>query len=149
MTLLVWYRREGNLSVHPIRTGTAELLFWIAVIFSNSLGTAFGDLLVDNLNLGFVEAAIICTVAILAVLALHYGQKFNDIALFWVAFIFTRPFGATFGDFLTKPLSHGGLDLGTYNAAGVSVILMVILIYWNMRNTRIPVSVRSERDIDE
>ncbi len=127
-TLAVWYKRDGNLSVDPIARTDAEITFWIAVVFSNSLGTAFGDFLVDNLGLGYMDAALICTAIIAAVLILHYTRAMNEIALFWIAFIFTRPFGATFGDFLTKPLAHGGLDLGTYNAAFVCILLMAGII---------------------
>ncbi len=103
-TLAVWYRRDGNLSVDPIQRKDAEIMFWIAVVFSNSLGTAFGDMLVDVVGLGYVNAALVCTAVIAVVLVLHYTKVMNDIALFWIAFIFTRPFGATFGDFLTKPI---------------------------------------------
>lgn len=127
-TLAVWYKRDGNLSVDPIARTDAETTFWIAVVFSNSLGTAFGDFLVDNVGLGYVDAALICTAIIVVVLILHYTRAMNEIALFWIAFIFTRPFGATFGDFLTKPLAHGGLDLGTYNAAFVCILLMAGII---------------------
>lgn len=133
VTLAVWFWSERNLSVDPIRSGRAELLFWIAVLFSNSLGTAFGDYLVDDLSLGYVAAAFVCTGVIGVVVALHYTRAINEIALFWVAFVFTRPFGASFGDFLTKPTGHGGLDLGTYNASAVSVALMGVLILLSMR----------------
>ncbi|PHP65230.1 hypothetical protein CSC94_20175 [Zhengella mangrovi] len=135
-TLAVWYWRDGNLSVDPIRRRDAEITFWIAVVFSNSLGTAFGDFLVDNAGLGYVEAALVCTAVIGLVLTLHYTRAMNDIALFWIAFIFTRPFGATFGDFLTKPVSHGGLDLGTYNASLVCLVLMTGIVLASVRNHR-------------
>jgi uncharacterized membrane-anchored protein len=132
-TLLVWYKRDGNLNVDPIIRKDAEIMFWIAVVFSNSLGTAFGDFLVDVAGLGYLSAALVCTAVIVGVLVLHYTKAMNDIALFWIAFIFTRPFGATFGDFLTKPVSHGGLNLGTYNASLVCLVLMTVLIFATMR----------------
>lgn len=128
LTLLVWYKRDGNLNVDPIVRKDAEVMFWIAVVFSNSLGTAFGDFLVDNLGLGYMNAALVCTAVIAAVMVAHYTRTMSDIALFWIAFIFTRPFGATFGDFLTKPIAHGGLDLGTYNASFVCLALMTVLV---------------------
>jgi len=135
-TLAIWYRRDGNLSVDPIRRKDAEIMFWIAVVFSNSLGTAFGDFLVDSIGFGYVEAALICTAVIGVVLTLHYTRVMNDIALFWIAFIFTRPFGATFGDFLTKPVAHGGLDLGTYNASVICLLLMGGIIFVSLRTRR-------------
>jgi uncharacterized membrane-anchored protein len=133
VTLAIWFRREGNLSVDPIVKTDAEIMFWIAVVFSNSLGTAFGDMLVDVIGLSFWQGALVTSGVIVIVLAMHYTKVVNDIALFWLAFIFTRPFGATFGDLLTKPPAKGGLDLGTYNAAGVCLLLMVGLIWWSMR----------------
>lgn len=132
-TLAVWYRRDGNLSVDPIQRKDAEIMFWIAVVFSNSLGTAFGDMLVDVVGLGYVNAALVCTAVIAVVLVLHYTKAMNDIALFWIAFIFTRPFGATFGDFLTKPLLKGGLDLGTYNASIICILLLSGIVFATMR----------------
>lgn len=132
ITLYVWRKRDGDLSVDPITRKDAEITFWIAVLFSNSLGTAFGDFLVDNLGLGYLHAAAVCTVVIVGVLVLHYARAVNEVALFWLAFIFTRPFGATFGDLLTKPLDKGGLDLGTLNASIVCVALMAGLIAYAM-----------------
>lgn len=135
-TLLVWFRREGNLEVDPITKGRVELLFWVAVVFSNALGTAFGDFLVDVAGLGYSEAALICAVVIAAVLVLHYTRAVNEVALFWIAFVFTRPFGATFGDLLTKPVAKNGFDLGTLNASMVSVVLIAALVWMSSR--RIP-----------
>jgi len=127
-TLTVWYKRSGNLSVDPIVGRKAEITFWIAVLFSNSLGTAFGDYLVDVIGLGYMQGAVVTLAVIGVVLVLHYTQALNDIALFWVAFVFTRPFGATFGDFLTKPISKGGLDLGTYWGSLASLVLIIFFV---------------------
>jgi len=128
VTLIVWYNRYKNLEVYPISERNKELLFWLAVLFSNSLGTAFGDFLSDNLGMSYLHGALVTGVIILVVVLLHYFTKLNHILLFWIAFIFTRPFGATFGDFLTKPLAKGGLELGTLNASLVSLFLMAIMI---------------------
>ncbi len=137
ISLYVWYRREGNLSVDPITRRDAEIIFWIAVLFSNSLGTAFGDFLVDNLGLGYMAAAALCTAIIAGVMVLHYTRSVNEIALFWIAFIFTRPFGATFGDLLTKPVEKGGLDLGTLNASIVCAMAMLAVIFVSTRQDRV------------
>ncbi len=125
---MVWYNKYKNLEVYPISERNKELLFWLAVLFSNSVGTAFGDFLSDNLGMSYLHGAIITGVIILTVVLLHYFTKLNHIMLFWIAFVFTRPFGATFGDFLTKPLAKGGLELGTLNASLVSIFLMAIMI---------------------
>jgi uncharacterized membrane-anchored protein len=127
-SLVVWHRKYKNLEVYPIIERNKELLFWTAVLFSNSLGTAFGDFLSDNLGLSYLHGALVTGIIILLVVLLHYFTKLNHILLFWIAFIFTRPFGATFGDFLTKPVVKGGLELGTLNASLVSVFLMAIMI---------------------
>lgn len=136
VTLVVWQRREGNLSVDPIITKNAEIMFWIAVVFSNSLGTAFGDALVDVVGLSYIQGALVTAAVIGVVLLLHYLTKVNAIALFWIAFIFTRPFGATFGDLLTKPMNKGGLDLGTLQASGVALVLMVVVLFISIRSSR-------------
>ena len=80
--------------------------------------------------------ALITGGIIVLVVLLHYFTKLNEVVLFWLAFVFTRPFGATFGDFLTKPLAKGGLDLGTLPASLVSIFIMAILIYFSYKNLR-------------
>ena len=129
-TLGIWYYRDRDLSVEPIVRTDAELMFWIAVVFSNSLGTAFGDALVDVVGLTFIQGALVTGAVIAVVLLLHYATNVNRIALFWAAFIFTRPFGATFGDFLTKSVSKGGLHLGRFDASAVAVgLLMAVMLF--------------------
>lgn len=129
MTLYFWHKKYNNLNVSPIIEKNKEILFWIAVLFSNSLGTAFGDYLGDVIGLSYLQGALITATIIIIVVLLHYFTKLNEVFLFWLAFIFTRPFGATFGDFLTKPITKGGLDLGTLQASLVSVFIMLIMIY--------------------
>jgi uncharacterized membrane-anchored protein len=87
-----------------------EVLFWITALFSNSLGTAFGDLLTSNLGLTFIQGALVTAGVISVVMALHYLTQRNDVLLFWIAFIFTRPFGATFGDLLHQADRAGRLE---------------------------------------
>jgi uncharacterized membrane-anchored protein len=128
VTLVLWYRRFKNLEVFPIVKRHKEVFYWIAILFSNSLGTAFGDYLSDVVGLSYLQGAMVTAGVIVVVVLLHYATRINEILLFWMAFIFTRPFGATFGDFLTKPVSKGGLDLGTLNASFVSTGLLLALI---------------------
>ncbi|MGB7755545.1 MAG: hypothetical protein WBL23_05735 [Salinisphaera sp.] len=129
-TLAVWYYRKRDLSIRGIVRTETEIMFWIAVIFSNSLGTAFGDALVDVVGLSYIQGALVTAGVIGVVLALHYATRVNAIFLFWVAFIFTRPFGATFGDFLTKSISQGGLELGRLQASAVALVLMAVLMFF-------------------
>lgn len=137
LTLYFWYKKYRNLEVYPIFEKQKEIFFWVAVLFSNSLGTAFGDYLNDGLGFSYLLGALITLAVILVVVVLHSYTKINHILLFWIAFVFTRPFGATFGDFLTKPLAKGGLDLGTLNASFVSIIIMVALIIVSHRQEKI------------
>lgn len=129
LTIVLWYKKYKNLEVYPIVEKQKELYYWTAILFSNSLGTAFGDFLSDNLGLSYIHGALITGAIILLVVLLHYFSKLNAILLFWIAFIFTRPFGATFGDFLTKPLEKGGLNLGTLASSLVSIFIMTLLIF--------------------
>ena len=125
ITLLLWYRKDGDLQSYPIVKRDTEILFWIAVLFSNSLGTAFGDFLVDNIGLSFIQGAMVTAGVIVVVAALHYLSRVNEVLLFWIAFIFTRPFGATFGDLLTKPVSNGGLDIPREYASLITLSLLL------------------------
>lgn len=109
-SLAGWYLREHDLRVYPIMRRDVEVLFWITALFSNSLGTAFGDLLTSNLGLTFIQGALVTAGVISVVMALHYLTQRNDVLLFWIAFIFTRPFGATFGDLLHQADRAGRLE---------------------------------------
>ncbi len=137
LTLFLWYKKYNSLSVSPIVDRNKEMYYWIAILFSNSLGTAFGDYLSDVIGLSYIYGAMVTASIILIVVLLHYVSKINHIILFWIAFIFTRPFGATFGDFLTKPIAKGGLDLGTLNSSIISIIIMSILIYLSHKKLKV------------
>jgi uncharacterized membrane-anchored protein len=132
-TLAVWYVRERDLHVYPIVRRDIEIMFWVAVLFSNSLGTAFGDFLVDNLGLSFIEGALVTAGVIGVVAALHFFTRLNHVLLFWIAFIFTRPFGATFGDFLTKPIASGGLNLPRGYASMITLALLASVLFVSTR----------------
>jgi len=134
-TLAVWYYKEKNLEVYPITERKIEIFYWVAILFSNTLGTAFGDFLSDNMGLSYIGGALVCAGIILLVILLHYFSRINQIVLFWVAFVFTRPFGATFGDLLTKPVVKGGLNLGTLHSSLVTALLLSFVLtytYWDL-----------------
>ncbi|MDX1828660.1 MAG: hypothetical protein R3342_03845 [Lutibacter sp.] len=136
LTLILWNKKFKSLSVYPILDKDKEIYYWIAILFSNSLGTAFGDYLSDVVGLSYLNGAMVTAGIILIVVLLHYMTKINHVILFWIAFIFTRPFGATFGDFLTKPITNGGLNLGTLNSSIISILLITILIFISHRNLK-------------
>jgi uncharacterized membrane-anchored protein len=122
--LTLWYYSEKSLSVTNIMTFKGELFYWTAILFSNTLGTALGDFLADNTGLGFAGGAILISSILALVVLAHYFSKISSVILFWIAFVLTRPFGATFGDLLTKLPEKGGLGYGT---KGSSLILFAIL----------------------
>ena len=115
--------------MYPIFNRPKEIYYWTAILFSNSLGTAFGDFLGDYFGLSYLMGALVTGAVILIVVMLHCFTNINHIVLFWIAFIFTRPFGATFGDLLTKPLDKGELHLGTLNSSLVSIAVMAVLFF--------------------
>jgi uncharacterized membrane-anchored protein len=125
IVLAIWKMTEKSLSVTNIRSFRAETFYWTAILFSNTLGTALGDFLADDSGLGFSGGAILIGSLLLVIVLAKYFTKISPIVLFWIAFVLTRPFGATFGDLLTKPVEKGGLNFGT---VGSSLILFGILI---------------------
>ncbi len=129
LTLAVWYWKERSLSVEYITQSRPEIFYWIAFLFANTLGTAAGDFLADNLGVGFAGGAAIISALLIITVILHYRTKISSIFLFWVAFVLTRPFGATFGDFLTKPLDHGGLNLGTIGASAFFTLMLAYFVW--------------------
>ena len=118
--LASWRISEKTLSVGNIRTTKAELFYWTAILFSNTLGTALGDFLADNSGLGFLGGAALIGGLLGSLIFAATFTRINRVLLFWIAFVLTRPFGATFGDLLTKPVVKGGLNFGT---VGSSLIL--------------------------
>ena len=127
--LAVWYKKEKSISVEYITTPVAEIFYWIAFLIANTLGTAAGDFLADNMGLGFMNGAILISVVLIVVALLHFFTKISNILLFWVAFVLTRPFGATFGDLLTKPSNKGGINFGIIASSIVICIIFVIAIH--------------------
>lgn len=123
--LAFWKFTVGSLSVTNIKTLRVELLYWTAILFSNTLGTALGDFLADSSGLGFAGGALLIASLIALVLAAYYFTQISPVLLFWIAFVLTRPLGATMGDFLTKTHEKGGLGYGT---VGSSIVLLSILI---------------------
>ncbi|MEI8248150.1 MAG: hypothetical protein WCI51_20105 [Lentisphaerota bacterium] len=135
--LAVWHFSEKTISVSNIQTTKAEIFYWTSILFSNTLGTALGDFLADDSGLGFMGGAVLVGGLIgLVGLAFRF-TKLNRVMLFWLAFVLTRPFGATFGDLLTKPVSNGGLGFGTIGSSIVLVLILIgFVIYTVMREKR-------------
>lgn len=137
-TLAIWRYSEKSLSVTNIQTFKGELFYWIAILFSNTLGTALGDFLADNSGLGFAGGAILISSVLAIVVLAHYFTKISSVLLFWIAFVLTRPFGATFGDLLTKSVEKGGLNFGTKGSSLILFIILISLIVYTLfkKNTK-------------
>lgn len=130
-SLLVWYRTLGSVSVDRLDTHAAEAFYWATILFSQTLGTALGDWVADadtGWGLGYEGGALLFAAGLAAVVAAYYWTRISRTALFWAAFILTRPLGATVGDFLDKPVANGGLALSRYSASGALIACMLLLI---------------------
>jgi len=123
--LEIWYMKEKSIAVENITTTSSEIFYWLAFLIANTLGTAAGDFLADELGIGFLNSAILITGLLCFIILLHFYTKVSSVVLFWIAFVLTRPFGATFGDLLTKSTIDGGLNFGTI---GTSIFFTFILV---------------------
>jgi len=136
LAIFVFWRFSGQpLDVKKIKSFKAELLYWLAILVSNTLGTAMGDFFADTSGLGYAGGAILIgSVLMLAALAVYF-TRIPKVFLFWLAFVLTRPFGATFGDLFTKPVGNGGLGLGTVDSTLILVsILGICMAYTTWRH---------------
>ena len=124
----VWYASERTLSIHTIFTTKRELFYWAAILFTFALGTAAGDLMAEGLKLGYLYSAMTFGAGIALVTLVYYVFKLNAILAFWIAYILTRPFGASFGDLLSQPRTNGGLGLGTVLTSAIFLAVILSLI---------------------
>ena len=132
LTLFLWKKTEKTISVNEIHSFRGEVFYWMAILVSNTLGTALGDFLADNSGLGFLGGALLIGTLLLLLILTYLFSKVSRIILFWLAFILTRPFGATFGDLLTKPYEKGGLNFGTIGSSALLFILLMTLIVFSI-----------------
>jgi len=128
-TLGLWHRSEGTVSVNTVSTPKVEAFYWATITFSQTLGTALGDWLADTRGFGYERGALVFTAALMAVVALYYWTRLSRVTLFWVAFILTRPLGATVGDLIDKPVADGGLALSRPLASAVIAAVIVALLF--------------------
>lgn len=128
VSLFTWYRTLGSVAVDTVSSPISEGFYWITIMFSQTLGTALGDWTSDTAGLGYTGAAILFGTMLAVVAVAYYRTKISHTALFWVAFILTRPLGAVVGDFLDKPYDHGGLALSRYSASAALLGLVALMI---------------------
>lgn len=143
LSLAAWYRTQGSINVQTVATPRVEIFYWVTITFSQTLGTALGDWVADS-GLGYEGGAVVFGLALVVLAAAYYWTSISRVTLFWAAFILTRPLGATLGDFVDKPVDHGGLALSRplASAALAAVILALVLIL-PQRAGRHPGSVRA------
>lgn len=125
ITFSFWHIEEGTLSIHTINTKKRELFYWLAILTTFALGTAAGDLMSESVDMGYLLSGIIFGSLIIVVALAYYLLKINSILAFWLSYILTRPFGASFGDYLSQSAKNGGLGFGVTNT---SIVFLVIIL---------------------
>ncbi len=135
-TFAGWYASEKTLSIHSIFTTRREAFYWLTILFTFALGTATGDLVAENFNLGYLNSALIFGGLIALVTVAHFRFKLNAILAFWIAYILTRPLGASIGDFLAQPRDIGGLGLGTTVTSLIFLTAILSLVVYLTRSKR-------------
>ena len=129
-SIFVWYRAMGSVAVSSVHTPKAEMFYWVTIMFSQTLGTALGDWTADSAGLGYRGGALVFTALLAIIVAMYYRTRLSRTALFWAAFILTRPLGAVVGDFLDKPLNAGGLALSRYAASASLLLFISVCIFF-------------------
>ncbi|MEO6155260.1 MAG: hypothetical protein ABIP16_05985 [Thermomonas sp.] len=138
VSLFAWHRTLGSIAVETVATPKAEMFYWLTIMCSQTLGTALGDWVADTQGLGYVGGMVIFGSLLAITAALYFWGRVSHVLLFWAAFIMTRPLGAVLGDFLDKPVDHGGLALSRYTASLVllAAIVAMILMFKQRAATR-------------
>ena len=137
-SLALWYRVAGSISVDTVSTPRIEMFYWVSILFSQTLGTALGDWMADS-GPGYEGGALIFSAALAVIVALYYLTRVSRTALFWAAFILTRPLGATVGDFLDKPVADGGLAISRlYTSLLIAAVMIVCILVFPQRAGRHP-----------
>jgi len=127
-SFFLWYRATGSLQLGSVSSGKSEFFYWLTIMFSQTLGTALGDWTADSLGLGYAGGALVFGALLLALWLLYRWTTVSRIALFWAAFVLTRPLGAVLGDLLDKPIDHGGLALSRYTASLALLAAMAAMV---------------------
>lgn len=136
LSLYAWYQVEGTISPH-IHQSRAKLFYWLTITFSQTLGTALGDWSSDTTGLGYSGGIMLYVILLGIVIALYFFSKVSRTLLFWTAFVLTRPLGAVVGDFLDKPLDHGGLALSRFAASAALFLIILLCIFIDNCNKKV------------
>jgi uncharacterized membrane-anchored protein len=144
----IWKLSGQTYDVAAITTLRGELLYWSAILLSNTLGTSVGDYLSDSSGLGYGGGAALIASVMAVILAAHYLTRISGVLLFWLAFVLTRPLGATVGDMLSKPHASGGLGLGTWGTSATLLLMLVAGVAYSHVRTAKPVAAEQVTDLD-
>jgi uncharacterized membrane-anchored protein len=128
LSLGVWYKSAGSISVDTVVSPKVEMFYWVTIMFSQTLGTALGDWMADTNGFGYENGAIVFGIGLALLAAAYYFTNISRVFLFWSAFILTRPLGATLGDLLDKPITHGGMEISRITASIVLAVTMIAFI---------------------
>jgi uncharacterized membrane-anchored protein len=128
ISLAVWYRSAGSISVNTVSTPKIETFYWVAILFSQTLGTALGDWMADTNGLGYEGGALVFAAGLALIAAAYFFTTVSRTLLFWAAFILTRPLGATLGDLLDKPLNNGGLAFSRFYASAILAAIIIACV---------------------
>jgi uncharacterized membrane-anchored protein len=128
VSLVVWHRSEGSIAVNTVSTPRVETFYWVAILFSQTLGTALGDWMADANVLGYEGGALVFGAGLILIASAYFFTSFSRTLLFWAAFILTRPLGATLGDLLDKPLDNGGLAFSRFYASAILAALIIACV---------------------
>jgi len=128
-SLTLWYLKLGSVAVDTVSSPKSEVFYWVTIMFSQTLGTALGDWAADTAGLGYGGGVVLFTALLAVIAAAYYLTTISTTVLFWSAFVLTRPLGAVVGDFLDKPISHGGLALSRYSASATLIAMIIIFIF--------------------
>lgn len=133
-SLVVWYRSTGSVAIETVNSPRTEAFYWVTIMFSQTLGTALGDWTADTAGLGYAGGTLVFGLALAMVAAAYFRTRISRTALFWTAFILTRPLGAVLGDLLDKPVGAGGLALSRYDAsAALLLFILACLLLFRQR----------------
>jgi uncharacterized membrane-anchored protein len=128
LTFVLWYSSEKTLSIHSIFTTQREAFYWLAILFTFALGTAAGDLVAEYFGLGYLSTGILFGLIIMSLTFGYFALSLDPILGFWLAYIFTRPLGASFGDLLSQPAEYGGFGLGTIITSALFLVAIIVLV---------------------
>ncbi|EJT06775.1 membrane protein [Rhizobium sp. CCGE 510] len=137
VTFAIWYGVEGTLSIHSILTPRRESFYWLAILFTFALGTSAGDQVAERFELGYLNTGLLFGGIIALIAVAYYKFRLDATTAFWLAYILTRPLGASFGDLLSQPMEYGGLGLGTVTTSlGFLIAIIATVVYATVRYMR-------------